>query len=83
MYIQQRTCIACRTKKTPDELIRITYNKQTNRPEPDCESKADGRGAYICPDLKCIAKAKKKHVIERHLKCEAYELLYSKLEGMI
>ncbi len=82
-HIPLRMCVACREHRPPSELIRIAYNAESDTAEPDLGTKADGRGAYICRDRKCIARAQKKHVIERHLKCEASDELYSKMEEML
>lgn len=83
VHIPLRMCIACREHKPLQELIRITYNDRTNTPEPDGNIKNTGRGVYVCKDIQCIRKARKKNVLERHLKCESNDTLYTKLEEMI
>lgn len=83
VHIPLRMCIACREHKPLQELIRITYNDRTNTPEPDGDIKNTGRGVYVCKDIQCIRKARKKNVLERHLKCESNDTLYTKLEEMI
>lgn len=83
VHIPLRMCIACREHKPLQELIRITYNDRTNTPEPDGDIKNTGRGVYVCKDIQCIRKARKKNVLERHLKCESNDALYTKLEEMI
>ena len=83
VHIPLRMCIACREHKPLQELIRITYNDRTNTPEPDGNIKNTGRGVYVCKDIQCIRKARKKNVLERHLKCESNDALYTKLEEMI
>lgn len=58
-HIPIRMCIGCRTRKPKKELIRlikkldgsIVYDKKGNIP---------GRGFYICKDIDCIKKAKKR-----------------------
>ncbi len=82
-HIPLRMCVACREHRPLSDLIRITYSPTSNTAEPDYSGKATGRGAYICRDKKCIVRAQKKHVIERHLKCEASDALYSKMEEML
>lgn len=82
-HIPLRMCVVCRKHLPVSELIRITYDKETDSPVPDEESKNSGRGAYICRDAQCLKKAGKKHVAERHLGCEASEALYRNLEEMI
>lgn len=83
MYTPTRMCVACREHRKPQELIRISYNTELQRAEPDSDTKAMGRGAYICRDIKCIERAKKKHIIEKHLKCSPCDLLYSEMEEML
>ena len=51
-----RQCIACRKKRPKAELLRVVRLRH-NGLAPDPAQKTDGRGYYICPDKKCIAKA--------------------------
>ncbi len=74
-------CAVCRTHRVQNELIRISQNTETGVCE--INGARDGRGAYICRDIRCIERAKKKHVIERHLKCTPSDTLYDKLEEML
>lgn len=83
VHIPLRMCIACRQHKPLAELIRITYNDRINTAEPDRGVKRTGRGVYVCRDIRCIRKAQKKNVLERHLKCESSDALYTNLEEMI
>ena len=53
--IPQRTCLGCNTKKNKQELIRIVKNKEGNI-SIDKTGKKEGRGAYICDDIKCLEK---------------------------
>lgn len=82
-HIPLRMCVVCREHKPAKDLIRITYNSDTGMAEPDKNCKNTGRGAYICRSAECIKKAKKKHVIERHLDCSTSDELYEKLEGLL
>lgn len=83
MHIPLRMCVVCREHKPTEELMRITHNVKTDKPEPDINCKNTGRGAYICKSAECIKKARKKHVAERHLGCSASETLYDELEGLL
>ena len=61
--IPMRMCVACRQMKPKQELIRVVKT-------PDGEiiaagSKVNGRGAYICRDIKCIEKAEKSGALNR------------------
>ncbi len=83
MHIPLRMCVVCREHKPTEELIRVTYNTEAGKVEPDSEIKNTGRGAYICKSRECIKKARKKHVAERHLGCDASDSLYNELEGLL
>lgn len=83
MYTPTRMCAVCREHKPQEELMRISYNPVSGMPEPNSDRPRSGRGAYICLSEGCIERAKKKHVIERHLKCEPCDTLYTKLEELI
>lgn len=76
-----RMCVACRKHRPAEELIRVTAGG--GAAVADTDTKNFGRGAYICRDMGCVARAKKKHVIERHLKCEINDKLYEQMEDMI
>lgn len=82
-HIPLRMCAVCRTHVPQEQLIRITCCSDNDTAIPDGDKKNMGRGAYICRSAQCIEKAKKKHVIERHLGCSACDTLYERLEGMI
>lgn len=73
-HTPQRMCIACRTMYAQDTLIRIV--NENGAAVLDMEKKRFGRGAYICKNPDCIKKARKKQMIERHLKCPASSELY-------
>lgn len=73
-HIPQRMCVACRTMRAQSDLIRIVNENGTA--VLDMEKKRFGRGAYICTNPDCIRKARKKRIVERHLKCSAADALY-------
>lgn len=74
----QRTCLGCRTSKDKNELIRIVRSPE-GTVSCDLTGKANGRGAYICPDSACLAKAVKSHALSRALKTEIPEEVISRL----
>ena len=51
----------------------------------DFKGKASGRGAYVCPDPRCLKKAIKARALERAFSAqipqEIYERLESQMEG--
>ncbi len=64
----QRSCVSCRTVRDKKDLLRVVVS-----PEGDVvydpTGKLAGRGAYLCPDEKCItAELKKAAKLSRGLK---------------
>ena len=53
-----RMCVACRQGRPKKELIRIVRNKE-GTVGVDLTGKAQGRGAYLCPDVQCLERAVK------------------------
>jgi predicted RNA-binding protein YlxR (DUF448 family) len=68
----QRTCLGCRTSKDKNELIRIVRSPE-GAVFCDLTGKANGRGAYICPDSACLAKAVRSRALAKALKAEIPE----------
>ncbi|MEF9918694.1 MAG: YlxR family protein [Eubacterium sp.] len=62
-----RTCVVCHSKIEKRDLVRIVCNKE-NELFYDKTGKANGRGAYICRDPKCIETFLTKNVLERAFK---------------
>jgi len=80
--IPARMCIACRENKEKRELIRvIRIDEQTL--QVDETGKANGRGAYICPSLECLEKAKKTRAFKRALDVDMSDDLYNALKRVI
>jgi len=80
--IVQRTCMGCNLKKDKRELIRLVFNKNGEM-FVDETGKAQGRGAYICDDIKCLEKAIKTKRLERDFETKINEELYENLRGVI
>ena len=81
--IPMRQCTGCREMKEKRSLIRVVRS-----PEGvitlDSRGKSPGRGAYLCPDPACLAKARKSRALERALDTaippEIYEALAARLQ---
>lgn len=77
-----RTCVACKTEKPKNELIRVVRSPE-GHVYVDPTGKGQGRGAYVCRDQNCIELAKKKDILSKALKtkvpAEIYEELSQKL----
>ena len=50
-----RSCVACRTRRPPDELIRLALVSR-GRLCPDLRRALPGRGAWVCPSADCIGR---------------------------
>ncbi len=80
--IVQRTCMGCNLKKDKKELIRLAFNKNKEI-FVDETGKAEGRGAYICDDIKCLEKAIKTKRLERIFETKIDNKLYENIRGVI
>ena len=74
-------CIACREGKPKKELVRIVaIGGQLSADET---GKAPGRGAYLCPTVQCLDKAKKIKAFKRALETPMSEEAYNALKRVI
>lgn len=78
----QRTCMGCNEKKHKKELIRIVKNKN-NEINIDRTGKLEGRGAYICDDIKCLEKLIKSKRLQKIFDIKISDEIYEKLRGVI
>ena len=82
--IPMRQCLGCREMKPKKELIRVVRSPE-GEISLDFRGKASGRGAYVCPDPRCLKKAIKARALERAFSAqippEIYERLESQMEG--
>lgn len=82
--IPMRQCTGCREMKPKRELIRVVRSPE-NEISLDFKGKAQGRGAYVCPDQDCLKKAIKSKALERSLETpipqEIYEQLRAQMEA--
>ena len=76
--IPQRQCMGCRERKAKRELIRVVRGVD-GTVSLDFSGKLNGRGAYICPDTECLAKARKAKSLERSLEVTIPEEVYDRL----
>ena len=82
--IPLRKCTGCQEMKDKRDLIRIVRN-DAGEFSLDRTGKKSGRGAYICPNPECLAKAQKSKGLERSFKApipaEVYAALQAELEA--
>lgn len=74
-----RMCVACRNMEEKHQLIRVVRIKG-DMPKRDKSFKAQGRGAYVCKSVDCVALARKKRAFERVFSCKA-DYLYDEILG--
>ena len=77
--IPQRQCMGCRERKEKRQLIRVVRQPDGNV-LLDVSGKVSGRGAYLCPDPACLAKARKAKSLERNLEVPIPDDVYARLE---
>ena len=77
--IPMRQCVGCREMKPKKELIRVVRSPE-GQVSLDFRVKLPGRGAYVCPNPACLAKAKKSKALERAFSAPLPEEVYQALE---
>lgn len=77
--IPQRQCMGCRERKAKKELIRVVRTTE-GAVCLDFSGKLNGRGAYLCPDIACLQKARKAKSLERSLEVPIPDAVYDRLE---
>lgn len=65
--IPMRICVGCQEMKEKRNMIRV-LKTQENTFCLDVTGKKNGRGAYICKNADCLARAVKNHGLERSFK---------------
>ena len=74
-----RKCIGCNEQKPKKELIRVVRSSEGEISLDETGKKA-GRGAYICHNKACLAKARKANRLERTFNCDVPDEVYDRLE---
>ncbi|WRS27130.1 YlxR family protein [Oscillospiraceae bacterium MB08-C2-2] len=74
-----RMCLGCNEHKPKKELVRVVRSPQ-GEISLDTTGKKPGRGAYICGNSQCLAKAIKARRLERAFSCQIPEEVYGRLE---
>lgn len=81
--IPMRQCLGCREHKPKKELIRVVRSPD-GEVALDFKGKLPGRGAYVCPQSDCLARARKSRALERAFETtlppEVYEALEQQME---
>ena len=77
--IPQRQCLGCREMKEKKSLIRVVRSPE-GEISLDFVGKKPGRGAYVCPNPDCLAKARKSRALERAFSAQIPDQVYEALE---
>lgn len=80
--IPQRQCVGCRTMHDKRDLIRVVKSPE-GVISLDSRGKMPGRGAYVCNDPACLAKARKSKALERALTVSIDAAVYDALEAQM
>ncbi|MDR3353882.1 MAG: YlxR family protein [Synergistaceae bacterium] len=75
-----RRCVGCGRESSKADLIRVVRS-----PEGVVSvdgGRTEGRGAYLCASLACLASARKKNALGRALKTRVGPEIYEKLEEL-
>lgn len=77
--IPMRQCVGCGEMKSKKEMMRVLKTAEDSI-VLDMTGRKNGRGAYLCPDRECLAKARKNRGLERSFKMSIPKEVYENLE---
>ena len=80
--IPERRCVGCGISFPKKDLIRVVRLPDGGA-ELDPTGKKAGRGAYICPNTKCLADLKKAKRLERQFGMDISDELFKQLNSRI
>lgn len=80
--IPMRQCVGCREMRPKRELIRVVKSPE-GAVSLDFKGKLPGRGAYLCPDSACLARARKSKALERAFGQAISPAVYESLEAQM
>jgi len=78
-----RSCVACRVRRPQGDLVRVTLHEGVLLPDaPGPASRRSGRGAYLCSDVTCVARALERDalLLRRALRVRASAAVSEELE---
>ncbi len=78
----QRMCVGCREMKDKRDLTRVVRSPE-GQVSLDETGKKNGRGAYLCPALACLEKARKARSLERAFAMKIPGGLYESLAAAL
>ena len=78
----RRMCTGCGEMFDKRTLIRVVKSPE-GEVSLDLTGKKNGRGAYVCNNLECLKKARKKRAFERAFSMKIDDEVYNKIEEEI
>lgn len=85
-----RKCIGCGEMKSKKELVRVVKAPDVKDEDGTVTAKGEisldklgkkpGRGAYVCPNISCLQKARKAGRLEKAFSCRIPSQIYDSLE---
>lgn len=78
----RRMCVGCGEMFDKRELIRVVKSPE-GEVSLDKTGKKNGRGAYVCNNVQCLKKARKRKYIERAFSMKIDDEVYDKMEEEI
>lgn len=80
--VPMRTCVGCRTVRAKRELVRVVRTPDGDV-TVDPTGKLSGRGAYICPEHRCLELAWQGKRLERALQQTIPADVHERLADML
>ena len=80
--IPQRQCVGCREMKDKKALIRVVKSPE-GAISLDEKGRMPGRGAYVCPDVECLRRARKSRALERAFETQIPPEVYDAMERQL
>ena len=82
LHLPQRSCVVCRTPRDKRELLRVV-RPPSGEVMSDPTGKAAGRGAYVCPAVECLTRARRGNRLSRALGQTVPEAVWQWLEERV
>ncbi|MGN0531287.1 MAG: RNase P modulator RnpM [Eubacterium sp.] len=77
-----RMCTGCGEMYDKRTLVRVVKTPQGDV-QLDLTGKLSGRGAYVCKNVDCLKKARKKRAFERAFSMQIDDSVYTRMEEEI
>ena len=77
--IPMRMCTGCGEMKPKKELVRVVKSPE-GEISLDLTGRKAGRGAYVCPNLECLKKARKAKRFEKAFSCQIPPEVFDRME---